>query len=268
MSTAGAAQDPTPISAVMRSIIKSVMSNDVEGVQQALEEGHNIDQFQGPNGMTMLHVAAGSGAADVTRLLIESGMDPLAPNKDGVTPLDMARHAGHPTVATMIENAIRDASEDHLEEVFERLTLQAVVSNDTTNIRQALDAGLRDELFDWRGPNGETYLHLAAAAKTPGVIAENDLQVANQAAAADKGAVAAAESNVHAARDALRSVTQMEAYLTIVAPFSGVVTKRNLHPGALVGPASGQGGAMPIVQIVDTDHLRLVVLFPRRRLAL
>ena len=162
MSTAGAAQDPTPISAVMRSIIKSVMSNDVEGVQQALEEGHNIDQFQGPNGMTMLHVAAGSGAADVTRLLIESGMDPLAPNKDGVTPLDMARHAGHPTVATMIENAIRDASEDHLEEVFERLTLQAVVSNDTTNIRQALDAGLRDELFDWRGPNGETYLHLAA----------------------------------------------------------------------------------------------------------
>lgn len=107
-----------------------------------------------------------------------------------------------------------------------------------------------------------TYLHLASAAKTPGVVADNDLLVANQTAAADKGTVAAAESNVNAARDALRSVTQMESYLTIEAPFNGVVTTRNLHPGALVGPASGPGGAMPIVQIVDTDRLRLVVPVP------
>jgi RND family efflux transporter MFP subunit len=107
-----------------------------------------------------------------------------------------------------------------------------------------------------------TYLHLASAAKTPGVVAENDLLVANQTAAAEKGAVAAAESNVSAAREALRSVTQMESYLTIDAPFNGVVTTRNLHPGALVGPASGPGGAMPIVQIVDTDRLRLVVPVP------
>jgi len=107
-----------------------------------------------------------------------------------------------------------------------------------------------------------TYLHLASAAKTPGVVAENDLLVANQTAVADKGAVAAAESNAGAARDALRSVTQMESYLTIEAPFDGVVTTRNLHPGALVGPASGPGGAMPIVQIVDTDRLRLVVPVP------
>lgn len=74
--------------------------------------------------------------------------------------------------------------------------------------------------------------------------------------------MAAAESNVNAARDALRSVTQMESYLTINAPFNGVVTTRNLHPGALVGPASGPGGATPILQIVDTDRLRLVVPVP------
>jgi RND family efflux transporter MFP subunit len=107
-----------------------------------------------------------------------------------------------------------------------------------------------------------TYEHLVSAAKTPGVVAENDLLVANQMAVADKGAVAAAESNANAARDALRSVTQMESYLTIEAPFNGVVTTRNLHPGALVGPASGSGGAIPIVQLVDTDRLRLVVPVP------
>lgn len=107
-----------------------------------------------------------------------------------------------------------------------------------------------------------TYLHLASAAKTPGVVADNDLLVANQTAIADKGTVAAAESNAGAAREALRSVKQMESYLKIEAPFDGVVTTRNLHPGALVGPASGQGGAMPILQIVNANRLRLVVPVP------
>jgi membrane fusion protein, multidrug efflux system len=107
-----------------------------------------------------------------------------------------------------------------------------------------------------------TYLHMASAAKTPGVVAENDVMVASQTASADQGQVQSAESNVAAARDALRSVTQLESYLNVYAPFDGIVTTRNLHPGALVGPASGQSGAMPIVQIVDTSHLRLVVPVP------
>jgi membrane fusion protein (multidrug efflux system) len=107
-----------------------------------------------------------------------------------------------------------------------------------------------------------TYLHLASAAKTPGVVAENDVMIANQTASADQGQAQAAESNVAAARDALRSVTQLESYLNIHAPFNGIVTARNLHPGALVGPTSGPSGSMPIVQIVDTNHLRLVVPVP------
>jgi RND family efflux transporter MFP subunit len=107
-----------------------------------------------------------------------------------------------------------------------------------------------------------TYLHLAAAAQTPGVVAGNDLQVAEQTAAADKAQVEAASKNVQAAHDALRAVTQLESYLEIRAPFDGVVTLRNLHPGALVGPASGQAGAQPIVQIENIGRLRVVVPVP------
>lgn len=107
-----------------------------------------------------------------------------------------------------------------------------------------------------------TYLHMVAAAKTPGVLAENDVLVAEQTVSADKGVVAAAEQNIAAARDALKSVSQTESYLTITAPFAGVVTTRNLHPGALIGPASGVGGAQPILQIVDDKRLRLVVPIP------
>src|SRR5712675_1432840 len=107
-----------------------------------------------------------------------------------------------------------------------------------------------------------TYQHLAAAAQTPGVVAENDVMVASQTVSADQGQVQSAEHNAAAARDALRSVAQLESYLNIYAPFDGVVTTRNLHPGALVGPASGQSGTMPIVQVADTAHLRLVVPVP------
>ncbi len=112
-----------------------------------------------------------------------------------------------------------------------------------------------------------TYLHLTAAAKTPGVIAGNDLLVAEQTAAADDAQVQAATRNVQAARDNLRAVTQLESYLDIRAPFDGVVTQRNLHPGALVGPAAGQAGAQPIVRIESTDRLRVTVPIPEAYVA-
>jgi RND family efflux transporter MFP subunit len=107
-----------------------------------------------------------------------------------------------------------------------------------------------------------TYLHLAAAAQTPGVVAGNDLQVAEQTAAADKAQLEAASNNVQEAREGLRSVAQLESYLEIRAPFDGVVIQRNLHRGALAGPASGQAGAQPIVQIESISRLRVVVPVP------
>ena len=107
-----------------------------------------------------------------------------------------------------------------------------------------------------------TWMHMIAAAKTPGVIAENDVMIAEQTVSADKGLVGAAQQNVSGAHDTLRSVSQTEAYLTITAPFSGIITTRNLHPGALIGPASGQSGAQPILQMIDDTRLRLVTPVP------
>jgi membrane fusion protein, multidrug efflux system len=108
-----------------------------------------------------------------------------------------------------------------------------------------------------------TYEHLAAAAKTPGVVAGNDLLVAEQTTAADSAQVEAAQHSVVSAEDALRGITQLESYLQIRAPFDGVVTERNLHPGALVGPSLGSGSP-PIVRIEDVGHLRLTVPVPEQ----
>jgi RND family efflux transporter MFP subunit len=110
--------------------------------------------------------------------------------------------------------------------------------------------------------NVSTYDKLKAASATPGVVAGNDVVQAQKAVEADQGQIAAGQQNVEAARQALKSVGDTEAYLRITAPFTGVVTERNVHPGALVGPTGGPGAATPIVRIVDSHRLRLVVPVP------
>lgn len=107
-----------------------------------------------------------------------------------------------------------------------------------------------------------TYQRMDAAAKTPGVVALNDLEVAQKTAESDQANVEAYQKSANAAQEALRSVAQLEAYLTITAPFDGQVTARYLHPGALVGPAGGPGAMTPIVQIETLTRQRLVVPVP------
>jgi len=107
-----------------------------------------------------------------------------------------------------------------------------------------------------------TYQRMNAAAKTPGVVALNDLEVAQKAAQADESNVAALQKGANAAQEALRAVSQLEAYLNITAPFDGQVTTRYVHPGALVGPGSGPGAMTPIVQVQTLTRHRLVVPVP------
>jgi membrane fusion protein, multidrug efflux system len=107
-----------------------------------------------------------------------------------------------------------------------------------------------------------TYEHLKAAATTPGVVAGNDLLVAEKALEADRAQVKAHYENVGAAQQALEAVTQIEAYLQVRSPFQGVVSERNVHPGALVGPAGGPGVAAPMVRIETLSRLRVVVPVP------
>ena len=53
----------------------------------------------------------------------------------------------------------------------------------------------------------------------------------------------------------------MEAYLRVTAPFSGIITERNVHPGALVGPSGGAAQA-PMFRLEQNSRLRLVVAVP------
>jgi membrane fusion protein (multidrug efflux system) len=109
-----------------------------------------------------------------------------------------------------------------------------------------------------------TYQRLKAASKTPGVVAGNDLEVAQKAAEADRARFEAVRESVQAAKASLKSISEIEGYLQIRAPFDGVVTERNVHPGALVGPSVGSGSQLPLVRVEKTDRLRLVVPVPEK----
>jgi membrane fusion protein (multidrug efflux system) len=170
----------------------------------------------------------------------------------------------YPKVTGFIETIRVDrGSRVHAGDIIIRLSAPELIAQRTQaeaslHSAEAQLAAAQAKLASDRG----TLLHLEGAAKTPGVVAGNDLLVAQQTAAGDNAQVEAASNNVLGAHDSLRSVTQLESYLEIRAPFDGVVTQRNLHPGALVGPASGQAGAQPIVRIESLGRLRVVVPVP------
>ncbi|MFN2375039.1 MAG: efflux RND transporter periplasmic adaptor subunit [Candidatus Binatia bacterium] len=87
---------------------------------------------------------------------------------------------------------------------------------------------------------------LETAARREGVVAPVELEDARGAAAAS-----AAKA---------RALKELEAELTVRAPFAGVVTARGVDAGALVGHGAGAA----LVSVADLSRLRLVVAVPER----
>src|SRR5262245_53961819 len=104
-----------------------------------------------------------------------------------------------------------------------------------------------------------TFDRLKAASATPGVVAENDVIVAQKNAEAAQALVRSYEDSIKAAQAQVQSVKDLEQYLTLKAPFDGIITERNVHPGALVGPGTA---SPPLLRLHQISRLRLVVAVP------
>lgn len=99
--------------------------------------------------------------------------------------------------------------------------------------------------LDARVQGAQTTLsRLSAAAQTAGAVAGHDLELA-------KAAVEADTARLHA-------LQAQERFLTVSAPFDGVVTERNVHPGALVGPQAERA----LLRVQQISTLRLTVAVP------
>jgi RND family efflux transporter MFP subunit len=130
------------------------------------------------------------------------------------------------------------------------------------NARSQLDAARAKLASDEATSN-----HLKDAAKTPGVVAGNDVVVAEKMVEADRANVRASEENVNAFQQSLGSSTALQQYLRVTAPFDGVITERNVHPGALVGPSADSAAAVPMLRLETIDHLRMVIPVPQAYLS-
>jgi multidrug efflux pump subunit AcrA (membrane-fusion protein) len=67
------------------------------------------------------------------------------------------------------------------------------------------------------------------------------------------------DDSIKAAQAQVQSVKDLEQYLTLKAPFDGVITERDVHPGALVGPGTG---STPLLKLHQISRLRLIVAVP------
>lgn len=98
----------------------------------------------------------------------------------------------------------------------------------------------------------ERHQRLLEAARTAGAISPLDLSTSRARMEADSAIANAEKAN-------WQMQQTMLGYLRVTAPFSGVITERNVHPGALVSAASKD---KPMLELKEVDHLRLLVDIP------
>ncbi|WP_040625706.1 efflux RND transporter periplasmic adaptor subunit [Mucilaginibacter paludis] len=99
----------------------------------------------------------------------------------------------------------------------------------------------------------EKYTRLKQAAAEPGSVSPLDLDNATAKMRADNAMAQSEKSNV-------QSVKTMQGYLSIYAPFDGMIVQRNVSPGALVAP--GKSTDQPMLILQDISKMRLVVEIP------
>jgi len=98
------------------------------------------------------------------------------------------------------------------------------------------------------------YDRLVETSKTPGTISRNDIDQADARQKSDLAQWDAAKASLSEVRETLK-------YLEIRAPFNGVISARNVNPGAYVGP-SGKGSELPLFTLQEQRRLRLVISVP------
>ncbi|MEZ2292632.1 efflux RND transporter periplasmic adaptor subunit [Variovorax sp. RCC_210] len=78
-----------------------------------------------------------------------------------------------------------------------------------------------------------------------------------------RSAVAQATSNVAAADANVQRLKQTEGFKRVVAPFAGVITRRNVDTGDLIDAGGGGGAGRALFVLAQTDPLRVYINVPQ-----
>jgi RND family efflux transporter MFP subunit len=105
------------------------------------------------------------------------------------------------------------------------------------------------------------YTRLAAVDKAqPNLIAQQELDAAIEKDRTSASALAGAKAEVDVSQAEISKLKTMQKYSRIVAPFTGVITRRYADPGALIqAGVSSSTQALPLVRLSQNDRLRLTI---------
>jgi membrane fusion protein (multidrug efflux system) len=102
------------------------------------------------------------------------------------------------------------------------------------------------------------YNRLLQTNKTIGAVSPYDLDLSKTNVTSDSLGLIAAEANYH-------SLQELVSYLKIIAPFDGIITERNISPGAFVGPSEKNAQAMFVIK--NESKLRLRISVPEKHVS-
>jgi RND family efflux transporter MFP subunit len=123
---------------------------------------------------------------------------------------------------------------------------------------------LDQELNQSRATLAQSRANLAlarsTAARWQGLL--KDRAVSQQEVDEKAGALAAREADLNAAEAAVRRLEQLTSYKQIIAPFAGIVTRRNVDTGALI-VTGRNGGGSPLFELAQISTLRVFVDVPQ-----
>lgn len=101
----------------------------------------------------------------------------------------------------------------------------------------------------------DRFSRLRVISRTPGTVSAYDLEAAGDKMTADSALEQGTLAEYKTQQD-------LYNYLTVTAPFAGIISERNVHPGALVGP--GAEGGKPMLVLQEQARLRLIVNIPEQ----
>lgn len=254
-----------------------------------MQQGHESDERHAPPEITPPPKLA---AAPPRRALLFIGIIVLALLAGGAISLLTRVHSSHVLAETTTQNAIPTVAVVHPteekpnEDLVLPGTLQAYVESPIyarTNgylLRWYKDIGSRvkqgELLADIDTPEVDQELMQARAARQQ-VVAAMDLakinadryqglrktdSVSQEEADTQSSGYQQAVANLAAADANVKRLQELEGFKHVYAPFDGVITKRNVDPGALINAGAGASGK-ELFDIARTDPLRVYVAVPQ-----
>lgn len=152
-----------------------------------------------------------------------------------------------------VTSFVKELKVDIGSEVSEGQLLMVLEAPELSSQMLAAESRLKSQEAIYAASNAN-YNRLVETSKTPGTVSQNDLDMAQAKKSSDL-------ANLEAARAGSKEISTIKGYLEIRAPFSGIITARNVNLGAYVGPA-GKGSEFPLLTLQQQKQLRLAVSVP------